>query len=642
MITKRTAWNPGSITGMFSRYGLLILTGCLLFAYVIFRACRLSLTWDEAHTFFEYVRTPAWWPGGYNYMSANNHLLNTWLMKCSVSLFGESELALRLPNVLAGGIYFFISALMALRLATKKWHAWLVFLLLAANPYLLDFFSLARGYGISIAMLMTAAWQLMRYVFGKNGLRYAVYAQLFLAAAVFANFTMIYIFLAVFFLLLLNRAVFHRKENFIASVSLISAPPIITLLILLPYLRHLNSAGALFYGEEITSPAGTFLSLSKAISYSAFYSEKFIPVMTIAFSAIPLIAVIHVMRHALTIMREERGRWLVLVTLTLFFAIVGPLLQHLIFHTNYLSGRTALFYIPLLALSFTGMIVLFPGKLKTALLVISGAITLVHFGFASNFSYTYDWKEQADVKSAMLLLKEKNIQPAGNCFAGIIATELPYEKQVNYYRMRLGMTNFSHAARDEFSPACSYYYLGASSFMSERARTHLVEKTLRNFPVSLTSLFNFPQRRSPELITIKEAWQDFEHEDPYRELKTDTIYFGDKGTFAGGDFPYSINVPLAVPDSVQGDLVVSLNCRLYYYTRNTSALLVMSYENGGKESWEAMHITELPDKPGTWSMTGWTRPVPRGTKKIRVYLWNTDKTPVLMDNVDIRLLRENR
>jgi hypothetical protein len=622
------------------QYWLLMLAAVLLFTYIFLRAYRLSLTWDEAFTFFEYVRTPRWWPGGYNYMSANNHLLNTWLMKCSVFFFGESEVALRLPNILAGGIFLFAAAQISICLTEKHWQTFIVFLLFAANPYLLDFFSLARGYGISIAMLTMAIAQLTRYVFGKNELRFAVYAQLFLAAALFANLTTIYFFLTVSFLLLLNRVVFHRGEKFKSSFVILTIIPVLALLILLPYLHHLRSAAALFYGEEVNSPAGTFLSLSKAMAYHVFYSEKIIPLMTIVFSAIPLIAVIYVLRNILSITQNEKGKWLVFVTLTLFFVIAGPVLLHFIFHANYLSGRTALFYIPLLVLNLTAVLVMFPPKLKNTLLVISGLFVIVHFGFACNFYFTFDWKEQADVKKMMVLLKEKNIQPAENCFSDNFATELPYEKQVNYYRMRLGMTNFSHAERNEFSPACSYYYLGTSSYMSETAFTHRQTNMLRDFPLSQTWLFNFPEEK--KLSLVKESWQDFEHEDPYRELKTDTVYIGEKGTFADRDFPYSINVPLEIPDTVHGSLVVSLNCRLYYYTRNTSALLVMSCEGGRQNSWTAMHITELPDKPMTWSMTNWTRPLPEGTKKIRVYLWNNDKTPVLMDNVCIRLLKENR
>src|ERR1041384_8080773 len=83
----------------------LLLPAIFLFIYIIIRAKVISLTWDEANTFWEYVRTPHWFTQDFNYMSANNHLLNTWLMKFSVGLFGESEFALRLPNVLAGGVF---------------------------------------------------------------------------------------------------------------------------------------------------------------------------------------------------------------------------------------------------------------------------------------------------------------------------------------------------------------------------------------------------------------------------------------------------------------------------------------------------------------------------------------------------------
>lgn len=111
-----------------------------------------------------------------------------------------------------------------------------------------------------------------------------------------------------------------------------------------------------------------------------------------------------------------------------------------------------------------------------------------------------------------------------------------------------------------------------------------------------------------------QVWQDFEKEDPYLELKTDTIYFGSKGTFASDKHEFSISVPLTIPDSINENIFVSLNCRLYYYTRNTSALLVLAFDNGSSESWEAMHLTELSEKPGEWSLTNWTRPVPVGTK----------------------------
>lgn len=619
----------------------IILPGILLFIYIALRAHRLSLTWDEANTFFEYVRNPRWWPQGYNYMSANNHLLNTWLMKCAVFLFGESEFALRLPNVLAGGLYFFAVASLVQKIAARRWQVLILFLLLTANPFVLDFFSVARGYGISLALLMLGILQVTKYIFGKQEIRNGIYAQLFLAAAVFANLTLIHVLLAISFLLILNRFIFHRTEQPSRAAMLFSIIPLIALAILLPYLNQLKAVGAFFYGEEAKSLGDTFLSLSKASAYGTAYSAWMTPVMTILVSAIPLISVIHVMRNAVIVMKNGQGRWLVFITLTLFFAIAGPMLQHLIFGANFLSGRTALFYIPLITLNFIGVLILFPPRLKNILLIVVGIFSVTHFYFSHNFYFTYDWKEQADVKSAMLALKKKNIPVAENCFANMLSTDLPYEKQVNYYRMRLEMSNYSHAGRKESVPLCSSYYLGTDGYQEilQEAKG-LRTDVIRNFWLSKTWLFYFPVQRmkSNGLKLVNEVWQDFEHEDPFLELKTDTVYLGEKGTFADATHPYSISVPIEIPDSIQGDLVASVNCRLYYYTRNTSALLVFGFDNGSAETWEAMHITELPEKPRTWSITAWTRPVPPGTKKIRIYLWNYDKTPVLMDNVAVRVL----
>jgi uncharacterized membrane protein len=98
-------------------------------------------------------------------MSANNHLLNTWLMKCSVNLFGESEFALRLPNVLAAGVYFFASGALLEKLFEKRWQIVLAFLVLTLNPFILDFFCVARGYGISLAMMMCGLLQITKYIY---------------------------------------------------------------------------------------------------------------------------------------------------------------------------------------------------------------------------------------------------------------------------------------------------------------------------------------------------------------------------------------------------------------------------------------------------------------------------------------------
>ncbi len=620
----------------------LILPAIFLFVYIVIRAKLLSITWDEANTFFEYVRTPHWFTQEYNYMSANNHLLNTWLMKISIALFGESEFALRLPNVIAGGIYLLASMKIAEKLFERKWQILFAFFLLTLNPFILDFFSTARGYGISLALMMCALVQLQHYVRGENGIKRVIFAQLFLVGAILANLTMIYLLIAITILLVFNRFVFHRNNRPALFSFFITLIPVIAIAIFLPYVHLLKMSGAFFYGEESKSPADTFLSLSQCSLYNAFYSAKLVPVVTILFSAVSLFSVLLVARN-LPSLKSEQGKWMAFITMLLLLCIAGPIAQHILMKSNFLSGRTAIFYLPLLSMNFLSLLFYFPKPLKDVSVIVVGIFSVLHFSLVANTHFFYDWREQSDVKNAMMLLKSKNIPIAENCFANIICTDLPFEKEINYYRMRLGMDNFSHAARKENVPLCSYYYLSAAGMDELKGRTEVVGE----FPASGTFLFYVPHRSydPPKLKFVTEVWQDFEHEDAFLELRTDSVFIGNKGTFAGGIRPFSIGIPLVIPDSVKTEnLVATLNCRLYYYTHNTSALLVFSFDDGNNKSWEGMHISELSVKPKEWSITGWTRPVPPGTKKIRVYLWNTDKTEVLMDNVALRLLsypREN-
>ena len=76
-----------------------------LWCYSLTRAATLSFTHDECYTYrivSEFSR--AW-------RSANNHVLNTLLMKPFQLFFGDAEFSLRLPNSLAHGVFLVTSYL---------------------------------------------------------------------------------------------------------------------------------------------------------------------------------------------------------------------------------------------------------------------------------------------------------------------------------------------------------------------------------------------------------------------------------------------------------------------------------------------------------------------------------------------------
>lgn len=118
----------------------------LLFAGIVCRACFLPITIDEALA----VGFAAELTLSDIYADANFHPLNSIWINLSLSLFGYNELALRIPNVLAALVYFRA----AQRLAGTHAQAGVfvsIWVLLISNPFILDFFTVARGYGMGIA-----------------------------------------------------------------------------------------------------------------------------------------------------------------------------------------------------------------------------------------------------------------------------------------------------------------------------------------------------------------------------------------------------------------------------------------------------------------------------------------------------------
>src|SRR6059058_5855335 len=68
------------------------------------RAAHQSIVHDEAFSFLRFIDGP--WSSLWSRYDAANHVLYSFLAKVCVTLFGLSELSLRLPSVLAG--FFFM------------------------------------------------------------------------------------------------------------------------------------------------------------------------------------------------------------------------------------------------------------------------------------------------------------------------------------------------------------------------------------------------------------------------------------------------------------------------------------------------------------------------------------------------------
>ena len=128
---------------------LLVAIASLVGIAILIKAAQTGLTYDEAYSLTVFAQSAGYllWMD-----QANNQLLNTVLIYVIKSSLGNSEFMLRLPNVLCGFLYLSV----AVRFANRTKFPVLAFSLLVFLPYLMDFFSLARGYGIATSFVLLA------------------------------------------------------------------------------------------------------------------------------------------------------------------------------------------------------------------------------------------------------------------------------------------------------------------------------------------------------------------------------------------------------------------------------------------------------------------------------------------------------
>lgn len=117
--------------------------------YVLLRAWLVPPVHDECASMVWFVQPGEWLPGSAHW-DANDHYLSSGIGILLHRLFGDSFPALRLGSVLAYCAYAFAGRRFGVHLPAGLprglfWAAW------CWCPFLLDFFSLFRGYGIAMA-----------------------------------------------------------------------------------------------------------------------------------------------------------------------------------------------------------------------------------------------------------------------------------------------------------------------------------------------------------------------------------------------------------------------------------------------------------------------------------------------------------
>lgn len=363
---------------------LFLLLAALAGMYVVLRAALVPWVHDECASLFWFVERGEFLPWKAHW-DANNHVLSSAIGTAVYRVAGLGLFASRIGSVLAFVAYAWAAYHLGRRLQEPliRWCLWAALL---ACPFVIEFFSLFRGYGLELAFWLVALEGLLRLV-GEWRTRDLVItlAALFLAnAAVLALLPIWALIVAALTFIFLGRwrslAMGARVGQSIGLVLLGLAPLIVGALIAL----ELRERGLLYHGG---TEGFRVVTVSSLLHYT-FAAEGLLAHLLVG--ALAVLALL-----PLLIRGEKRGPLLVLA-LVLWAEVFARIGMAQWLGVNYPKDRAAVHLAPLFVLMLAYALDV---AARRRAVLRWGALVLLAFPLRTlatlNTSITSIWPEQS-------------------------------------------------------------------------------------------------------------------------------------------------------------------------------------------------------------------------------------------------------
>lgn len=359
-----------------------ILLGLIVLALVISKAIQIPMTHDEIPTALHYSKYSYWEIMMYPDNVPNNHILNTVLAKFCISIFGVHQWSVRIPSMI-GFIIYLIAAYRILSSTVGRTSLFFIpgALLFVSNLYLLDFFSLSRGYGLSAAFCLLATSYVISAFKAQNN-KHILFAVFAATLASYANFTLLYFWAATMLMSVIYVFWSSKtwKDSILRLLMLGFYAVLYVALILTPIIKmqstdqfiYWTSNG--FYNETIIPLVNHSLYGSRAFTFIQKIGVGIVAVFS--FALFYQIGLIFNRRFSI------RKPIVTLVYLILATVLLNVLHQQLT-NTPNLNGRTAVFFAPLFIALLIVIVAEFremvPKMIKIVVFVGVVVVCLSHF-----------------------------------------------------------------------------------------------------------------------------------------------------------------------------------------------------------------------------------------------------------------------
>lgn len=489
--------SPGRYTGKgedtlfkkdFLGEGLALLFILAGFLYACVRAYSLSIVHDEALTIL--IHASGSFSDIFTFAllhPSNNHLLNTLLIKISIGLFGMNEFTSRIPALIGYGLYLSGTYKLLKLIADRQ-----IFLsgvcLLIFHPFMIDFFSCARGYSLGLGFLMLGLYYSLKRI-GQNGygkdFKNTSLATLMLVLSVISNLTFVNAFIPVMLILIsieicelsaliklkesrvrIIKQLFIRTFPFIAGISLLAAIYIRPFYLMQEYLKE----AAPHYGGARGFVEDTVSSLIKVTLYGKTYfnynitpAAEYLMIATVVIASSILLIKLFKGR----LFRSDNGH-LLFITAFLVLCCSSVILQHFLFNTNYVVERTAIYFIPpflILMLTLWNYVSSIRNKfINTTMRTFFHSlilILLIHFFNCANVTHFYLYKSDAATKRMVSDIMNMHTGKDLGDNSIRIGMDWTFAPGVQFYKVKNGLTWLKDAERDghKYGGRFTYFYL---------------------------------------------------------------------------------------------------------------------------------------------------------------------------------------
>lgn len=407
-------------------YGVIILA---LISYIILRATKVDITNDEAYTFYNV--TTFWIVEVF--CTGNTHWLIFSFIKLLNLIGFEHVFALRLMSVLAGiGLYILLY-----KYYISKYTPLIVFVafcLLGLNPYLIDYFGLARGYASALLFQFFALICLNQIIYSES----KKWIYLFFISStlsVISNFNFFYFFsasMAAYLIFSINRHgfTFFKSKDFIWWLGLSITCSLVTIKALQIITVCSNDIGNYGGNDFIKSIFGSqFLGLynyhelknSMVITLGSY--ALFLTILTLA-----IISFFHKNKRRVT-------NYLHLLSITIFIMLALSLFNYYVLDVLYPIDRTAMIYYFPFCLLIIHYYASFHIKfyLKKIIGITFIVLGVVNFLMSMNFSKTIDFPEQQNSKHCFQILETIHAHKVG-LTKELFGVYRNYYQKTSYYK----------------------------------------------------------------------------------------------------------------------------------------------------------------------------------------------------------------